>query len=119
DRLVIAGLALSIGDPREAPQTYGSFVTSPVALDAEKFGLRIDAPGASAGEAFVIYRHAPSAEKIQDAPWAWDYFDPLGGETRRVTDKYYQFNILTTAEAGQRGWKNPRLISYSGKRQAT
>lgn len=117
--MVIAGLALGTAKPGEGLQPYGSFVSSPVFLGPGKFGVKIDAPRASAGKAFVIYRHAATAAEVEDAPWVWDYLDPFGDDRRPAKEQYYQFNILTTTEAAERGWKNPRLISDSGGRQSS
>lgn len=109
-RLVIAGLGLGMAGLRRALPEFGSLVTGPVPLDSAEFAIGLDAPPASRGEIFVLYRHADTMAGLERAPWVWDYLDPFAHGERPVEDKFYQFDVLTTAAAGQRGWSRFRVV---------
>ena len=112
NRLVIAGLALGMTKEGRALPGFGSVVTGPVPIDSGKFSVRLDAPPASRGKIFVLYRHADTLADLDHAPWAWDYLDPFAENARPVEDEFYQFEVLATQIAGEQGWSRFRVVGH-------
>jgi hypothetical protein len=110
ERLVIGDVALSEVQLQNVPTGYGSYTTGPVQVSFERFSVGLDAPVESRGQIFVLYRAAATLAALEDAPWAWDFLDPFGNDERNAKSKFLQFKVLTTQAAGERGWKNFRVI---------
>lgn len=119
NRLIISGLAFGNmkWDDRSEP-AYCSHTTPPVEKKVASFQIKIDAPAASAGQIFVIHRHAASVEAIDAAPWEWDYLDPLNPRQTPslagAAQPVHQYRVLCTADAGKRGWKSMTVQTKEG-----
>lgn len=115
-RLVISGLALGKMDwqDRAAPASC-NYTTPAIRLATTSFRVAIDAPAESAKEMFVIYRRADDSGALQSSPWQWDAINPFQPHEIAATDGVYQFRVLCTREAGQRGWKGLTVLDRDNR----
>jgi hypothetical protein len=107
DRLLAADLTFGMAEnqpPALGVPLFGTHTTAIMPLDHERFSVHLEAPKTSKGSIFVMYRYADEVAAVEQAPWAWDFLDPFGAEVRDRKDRFYQFKVLTTQEAGERGF---------------
>jgi hypothetical protein len=115
NRLVIADLMAgrayppSVGTPE-----FATYLTPVFPVLSGRFSIRLDVPNESTGSVFVIYRHADKLSDVEQAPWVWDALHPSADEARERKAAFYQFKVLATREAGERGVAAFRVVAQGG-----
>jgi len=108
--MVLGDLALGYLDLPPTKPDFGSYLTDVIVVPSGTFNVKLSAAEDSKGQIFVIYRRADDAESVEQAPWAWDYLDPLGEETRDLPGGFYQFRVLCLRQAAERGWSGFAVV---------
>lgn len=115
DRLVISDIALGKMDWTDLQASNCSRTTDPVRVDDSAFKLSIDAPKSSSSGMVVIYRFADSNDALAKSPWQWEPLPLDVPHQITQSSNLYQFRVLCTQAAGERGWKNFKVVTPANK----
>jgi hypothetical protein len=113
NRLVISEVSLGKMDWNNLTVPNCSRTTDPMRIAGPAFRLSLDAPDESLRELFVIYRHAESHEALAKAAWQWETLPLDTKQDVAPGENSYQFRVLCTQSAGERGWNGLQVVRVS------